>query len=685
MTQYLLNVLNKDLAWNIPKLAICMVFSLFFWGGQAIGERLLMPQYVGSEMCSSCHLDIQMEWAESHHALAWTLASPDTVSGNFDGDTFTHRGNTTRFLISDGQYVIETEDADGGQQRFQVVGVAGVEPLQQYIVETEPGRMQSFDVVWDTVEKRWFHLYPDQELSPLDGLHWSGPYKSWNARCAECHATGFEKDYDPINKQYHSQQAEIGVGCEACHGPAQAHVEWVKTGQPLDPAKWSGTNNIGLVINLNLDGYGANELRQYLAGTQQPLSRLDNTETQIQQCAGCHSRREPFEDGNPLPSTPFHDAYRLSTLRGGMYHPDGQILDEVYVYGSFLQSKMYANGVACSNCHDPHTAQLRLEGNALCSQCHSPAGNPKFPSLSIKEYDTPDHTFHAEGSRGAQCKSCHMIERTYMGVDGRRDHSFRIPRPDLSLQTQAPNACNDCHDDKTARWAADAVAGWFPDDSHRGPHFSQVIQAARLNPKAQSEALIELAEDAQFPAIVRATALDLLVPITNPNIAQQLEHLLSSPDPLVRVSALPIQRGATDNTVSTRIFELLDDPDRAVRIAAARQVLGMQTGRLPVQVNQSISAAMGEWQRSLFAKADFPEAQLVLAGIALTYRQMEVALRAFAETVEMDPQMTQAWIMIIRIHDALGDRQAALITAKTAVEKNPESIELNLMRADLEG
>ncbi|NIZ63044.1 hypothetical protein DL239_18930 [Sedimentitalea sp. CY04] len=666
-------------------MAIAVVFLISGLTAPAIADETNPPQYVGSDTCVSCHSDEVADWQGSHHALAWTKPTAETVAGGFDGRRFTHQGSTTRFLKDGGQYVIETEDAKGGKRRFEVTGVAGIEPLQQYIIETEPGRMQSFDVVWDVEEERWFHLYPDQTLTPDDGLHWSGSYKNWNARCAECHATGFEKNYDPKRDLYQSRQVETGVGCEACHGPAQAHVEWAQTDNRLDGTKWTGTNDIGLLINLPSDGSAEAELRGYLAGTQQRLSRLSNSETQIQQCVGCHSRREPFEGGNPLPGTPFHDAYRLSNLRAGLYHPDGQIEDEVYVYGSFLQSKMYANGVTCTDCHNPHTAEVKLEGNALCGQCHSLAGNPDFPTLALKEYDDPSHTFHVEGSKGAECKSCHMIERTYMGVDGRRDHSFRIPRPDLSLQTQAPNACNDCHSDQTPRWAADAVASWYPDSTKGGPHFSQILAAGRNDLRGQGEALVGLAEYDALPAIVRATALDMLVPLTNPALATRLEPLLSSPEPLIRVAAISIQRGAPETERSARIVGLLGDPVKAVRIAAARGFLGMRIAYMPEKMNHDLNTAMGEWQASLAAKADFPEAQLVLAGIGLTTRRMDVALNAFGEAVEMDPQLTQAWVMMVRIHDALGDRLAAIKTVREALERNPEDVQLNLMRADIGG
>ncbi|MGI9394740.1 MAG: cytochrome c3 family protein, partial [Boseongicola sp.] len=457
-----------------------------------------------------------------------------------------------------------------------------------------------------------------------------------------------------------STVTEIGVGCESCHGPAEAHLRLVEdSADPLFQS-WAGLSAQGFVVDLSLGG-----------------------DTLIDQCAGCHSRREPFEGGNPLPGTPFHDAYRLSTLREGLYHADGQILDEVYVYGSFLQSKMYENGVTCSNCHDPHSAELKAEGNAVCTQCHSPAGNPEFASLPLKSYDDPSHHHHESGSTGAQCKSCHMSERNFMVIDGRRDHSFRIPRPDLSLQTRSPNVCNDCHDEQSASWAASAVEQWYPDSDKRGPTFSQTFAAARNDLSDNIEGLVVIAEHTEFPAIVRATALEMLVSEANPQLATRLEPLLSDPDPLVRENAIGVQRGAPETERSARLVGLLADPVRSVRIAAVRNFLGMRIARMPDRMAQDLNTAMAEWQNSLLAKADFPETQLVLAGIGLTTRNMAAALQAFGEAVALDPQLTQAWVMMIRIHGALGDMDAALDTADQAIAANPDDVQLHLLKADL--
>ena len=641
------------MARRLTALAALLAFS----AGSGMAQAAAPPDYVGSAACAGCHEAVAAAWSGSHHALAWTLPGPETVVADFDGTSFTHDGMTARFRREGAHYHVEVTEKDGSKRDYRVHSVAGIEPLQQYLLETEPGRLQSFDVVWDTEQERWFHLYPDSDLPPDDGLHWTGPYKNWNARCAECHATGYEKNYDGDSRRYTSTQAEIGVGCEACHGPGSAHLDWV-AGKEIDPA------------------LGA-------AGFSLDLARA-GVEATIQQCAGCHSRREAHGDGNPLPGTPYHDAYTLATLRPGLYHADGQILDEVYVYGSFLQSKMYANGVSCMNCHDAHSAQLVADGNAVCVQCHSPAGNPLFPAAARGEYDNPRHHFHEPGSAGAQCVSCHMIERVYMGVDGRRDHSFRIPRPDLAAVTGGPDACTDCHQDQTPGWAAAAIDGWYPDSARRGPHYGEALARGRTDPRAGRDGLVELATDPAQPGIVRATALWLIAQAADPDTATQMAPLLEDPEPLVRAAALQIQRAAAPHEGVPRVLPLLSDPYRSVRIEAAKQMIAAPIARMPASVAERIAAAMGEWQDAMSNRLDFPETHLVLGGMAAAMRNIPAAESAFREAVHLDPQRTEAWAMLVRIAAATRGQEAARAVLAEALAASPKNETLLRLAEEVE-
>lgn len=617
-----------------------------------------VPNYVGSAACAACHEAESEAWTASHHELAWTLPSERHVLGDFDDASFEHAGILTRFTTKNGRYFIETDGPDGVSTKYQVMGVAGIAPLQQYLVETEPGRMQALDLAWDVDEERWYHLYPDAELPAGNGLHWTGPYKSWNARCAECHATGYDKNFTFQTQSYASRQAEIGVGCEACHGPGEAHLAWAQDGTDGALATWPDLSPSGFTLAFDEADPSA----------------------EIEICATCHSRREPLSDASPLPGTPFHDAYRLALLRPGLYHADGTIQDEVYVYGSFLQSRMHAAGVRCSDCHDPHGAETYASGNAVCTTCHAPLANPRFPTLRKALYDDPAHHFHEVGSAGAQCVNCHMIERTYMGIDPRRDHSFRVPRPDLSAETGAPNACNDCHQDQDAAWAAAAIAERFPDSDRRGAHVSQVIARGRLDAGAAARDLFAIAESTSQPSIVRATALSMLEAAGDPTYAERALPLLEDPDPLVREAAAGLQRLQPAESRGTALSPALQDSHRAVRIAAARAMVGTPQENDP-SLAAATAAAMGEWQDSLLAKTDFPETHAALGGIWLVMNNPSGAERAFREAVRLDPQMVSAWSILVRIRAALGDRAGAKRVLEQALLANPTDLYLLSMRS----
>ncbi|HEY3186987.1 MAG TPA: cytochrome c3 family protein, partial [Solirubrobacteraceae bacterium] len=365
-------------------------------------------------------------------------ATEASVRGDFDGTEFARDGVMSRFLRRDGKFVVQTDGADGKITDFPVAYTFGVAPLQQYLIEQPGGRLQGLTIAWDTERRRWFHLYPDEKTPPGDVLHWTGRYQGWNAMCASCHSTNLEKHYDARADRYATTWSEINVSCQSCHGPGERHAAAARPGGD------------GLV---------------------------DVKPREIEVCAPCHARRAELRAA-PVPGEPLYDDYLPALLTTDLYHADGQQLGEVYEYGSYRQSRMYQAGVRCTDCHDPHRLTLVADGNALCVRCHQGAPDTqRFPGLRAKSYDSPEHHFHAAGSPGALCVNCHMPARTYMVIDARRDHSIRIPRPDLTVKIGTPNACSGCHSDRTPAWATDAIARRYGPD--RAPHYGEALAAGR--------------------------------------------------------------------------------------------------------------------------------------------------------------------------------------------------------------
>jgi len=580
------------------------------------------------------------------------LPTPDNVLGDFNDAAFEHRGIRSRFFTRGNEYFIETDGPEGKLEQFRIKFTIGVEPLQQYLVELDKGRLQALDIAWNTEQKRWLHLYPDQKLKARDGLHWSGPYKNWNARCAECHQTNFKKNYSPKTASYQSKWSELTIGCEACHGAGSAHVQWAKDAKTFLTNKPAGVDEKGFTVSFP----------------------LNTSNDEIQLCARCHSRRSPMGADSPPAGEKFADHYKLALLREGLYHADGQINDEVYVYGSFLQSKMYAQGVRCSNCHEPHSGALVADGNAVCTQCHSPAGNAKFQSLKKITYDSPLHHHHKAGSEAARCVSCHMPAKTYMQVDPRRDHSFRVPRPDLSSKLGTPNACTSCHSNKTASWAASKIKVWFPDGRTGTPHYGEILFAGRNRPGPETaEKLIDLARDKGQPAIVRASALELLRRSMTPDLVSRITPLLKSDESLVREATLGLLDNAPPPVRTELAAPLLRDPVKAVRLEAARLMIGIPLDGLSGSDKAAARREISAYQRSLFARADFPETQMQIAGLAMVLRDFRTAQKAFRTALTMDPQLVDAWLTLARIQAATRQPDQVRETLEQAAQILPEN------------
>ena len=382
--------------------------------------------FVGRPVCAECHADVVERFAGSHHDRAMQVAEPETVLGDFDAASFDHYGVTSSFSRRGGSFVVNTDGPDGEMRDYEIAYTFGVEPLQQYLVRFPDGRVQALPLAWDSrpeVEggQRWFHLYPDEPIPHGDILHWTGIQQNWNHMCAACHSTRLEKGYRAEEDRFDTTWSEIDVSCEACHGPGSLHAANPESALPVRlvaAGRWEFASDARI------------------AERDRPLDSRQQVET----CGRCHARASRLSEAPPGAQS-LADTHRVALLDEGLYFADGRIDGEVYVYGSFLQSRMYARGVRCSDCHDPHSLAIDGAPDDACSRCHLPSA-----------FATRDHHRHQPGSHGASCVACHMPQRTYMVIDARRDHGFHIPRsePDAG----APNACAGCHANHTESWAA---------------------------------------------------------------------------------------------------------------------------------------------------------------------------------------------------------------------------------------
>lgn len=606
---------------------------------------LAQPMFVDNQQCLSCHETEAKQWQGSHHDQAMQVANETTVLGDFNDAEFTAAGVTSRFFRKDGKYFIHTQGADSKMADFEVKYTFGVDPLQQYLLALPKGQLQAFTLAWDINNKRWFDLHPDDDTPPGDPLHWASRAFTGNSSCIECHTTNMQLNFDVEQQQYNTHWDEVNVSCQSCHGPGSEHVAWA-----AQEDKAVQSTNKGLSVD-----YKAMDSKQF-----------------VDSCARCHSRRYAMSE-NDTHGNAYLDDFMPELLRQESYHADGQIKDEVYVYGSFVQSKMYHQGVSCNDCHNPHTLKLRQQGNGLCVSCHqAKPPTARFASLPAAEYDTEKHHFHPPNSAGAQCVNCHMPTTTYMQIDPRRDHSFSIPRPDLSAKYDTPDACTKCHADKSAQWAVEAMNTWYGKTWQHRPSITPLLTQARQGDAAALQPLVALLQDPEQAAIIRATALDLLPQYGQASFEASFKALQDE-SALVRVTALQALANAPLERIFKAVPPLLNDKVRAVRIEAANVLAAVPRQQFREKELQQLDKALAEYKSAQLALADHPEGHVNLGNLYARMGQAEPAQQAYETAIKMDASFMPAYSSLGQLFYALGQRQQAAETFLQAVRKNPKA------------
>jgi predicted CXXCH cytochrome family protein len=337
---------------------------------------------------------------------------------------------------------------------------------------------------------------------------------------------------------------------------------------------------------------------------------------------------------------------------------------------------MYQAGVRCTDCHEPHGARLRADGNALCTRCHQNAADTaRFPTLVAKDYDSRAHHFHEPGSPGAQCVSCHMPARTYMMIHSRRDHAIRIPRPDLTVAIGTPNACTGCHADRDARWAADAVTRWYGPSGNRARHYGEVIAAGRAGRPGAETALATLAGDTTQPAIVRASALDLLGRYGQSSVPASLIST-RDPDPAVRTAAVGNLEHVSAESRAPVVVPLLGDPVRSVRIEAVRVLSSVPVERLDAGQRRAYEAALAEYVAAQGASLDMPGSHLNLAVVLENQKKVPAAESEYRAALRLDPDFTPARLNLSRLLNGAGRNADAERVLRDGLARVPSQGEL---------
>lgn len=599
--------------------------SSVFLSGKIIPDS----HFLGDEKCKECHQDQFKKWEGSHHDKAMQIADSITILANFNNQKFTSQGVTSLFFKKGKDFYVNTEGPDGKNHDYKIVYTFGITPLQQYIVQFPDGHYQCLRTAWDSVKNKWFDLYPDFKVVHSEWLHWSRGGLNWNNMCADCHSTNVRKNYDEKTHSYNTEFAIINVNCEACHGSGKQHVTDVeKMGE------------------------------KYVAGSSFQMTSETQPKELVDQCARCHMRREQYSEFFNFEGTML-DHYYPQLLEERLYQADGQILDEVYVYGSFVQSKMYQNDVTCTDCHDAHSLKLKFDGNKLCAQCHVP-----------EKYDTPKHHFHQPNTESSKCINCHMPGRFYMGNDFRRDHSFRVPRPDLSVKYGTPNACSGCHKDKDDKWAAENFTKLFGEvDSI---HFSEKLAPGiTLQPNGH-EGLIDLMHDKNQPEIVRASATKVLSNYNAQNFVQQYIQLLNDESAMVRGASVDVLSEINSKDYISYFLPLLEDPKRSIRIKAFYGLGVLLENDVPIEYKESYGKVKKEFLTHLKTNADFVGGRMKKGNYYLKKGDIEKAIKSYESALSMDNINNQIRINLATLYYNSKQYKKAEDTFKEVIKQEPK-------------
>jgi len=619
-------------------------------------------EFVGAARCARCHASEYADWKSSQHSVAMQDAQPTTVLGRFDGTRLTQGALTSTFFRRGDRYFVNTEGADGRLRDFEIRYTFGVWPLQQYLVELEGGRVQPLSLAWDARPttlggQRWFSLDTVAQVTVADAPHWTGRALNWNHMCADCHSTGARKGYDAATDEFRTTRAEISVACEACHGPGSIHTS--RMGYPRWVRRIAWRDDGGLPARLT-ERVGVRWSVDSAAGLPR-RSTPRTTDREIDTCAQCHARRLHVAEGYTA-GAPLMDFYDPELLVAGLYYPDGQQMAEVFTYGSFLQSRMYAAGVTCADCHDPHTQRLRQSGNAVCTQCHRAA-----------KYDAVAHHFHATSTAGAQCASCHMPATTYMQIDPRHDHSMRVPRPDLSVTIGVPNACNRCHTDRDAQWAATQIRAR---GGRRAPGFQQFAGAFAADDREMAgapDSLAAVANDESHPTIVRATALARLGRYPGAAAFQAARRWSRDNNALVRRAALQVLETFPPADRAGFAIPLLDDSLRAVRLEAAWLVAPMADSLRTPAERRAFASAATEFVASARYNADRTLSRLTLGSFYALRGRLDSASAEYRAALRLDPRSVEAYLYLAEVLRVQGRQASAEQTIRDGLKELPNN------------
>ncbi|HXI28599.1 MAG TPA: multiheme c-type cytochrome [Vicinamibacterales bacterium] len=654
--------------------------------------------YVGSGACEKCHADEFTSWRRALHVQMTKPIAEARVEGDFSpGTRVEQNGRAYAMEAKDGRYTIAVAHDGRPAEKFQVDYTLGARRFQGYLSKLADGRIYVLPVFWHNETKRWLDW---KEIAPVPDHPTQDLRQIWNITCVNCHATNLAKNFNPTTRSYDTTWTEMGIGCEACHGPGAAHVA-VATEWARDPARAPTRPTL-------------EQLRIFAPPKASARQNFDA-------CGYCHGNKNNVFFGF-APGDRYED-YALPFLISepipdndpqGDFWPDGRPSrfnrpQALTLTGCFQRGQ--ATCTSCHQMHGPDTAHLlkvsvetadgarTRESDALCTQCHLEPGRTGQAGRSGLFAGSSDnwsaHTHHAPESQGSRCVECHMSDVNWRLFTRRRDHTFQPPVPELSARYGVPNACTTCHDDKSPEWAAATMDRWYGNGERRRAivAMSDTIYRAGTGDRSALPDIARLAADRSHGALIRASAAEFSGQLLSKARAEPADAAVvnaligaaNDPEPMVRATAVQSLGAVVDERTSAVIAAHLTDPARVVRVRAAEALLDRHIVGLDGAAGAALARAQDEWAESLRTFNDVARDQSTLGWLELSRGRIPAAVDALNAAIAIDAAIAQPHVYLGVIAARAGRYDDALKEFTTAKSLQPSYPNLDRLIEEARG
>jgi predicted CXXCH cytochrome family protein len=659
-------------------------------GPQPVRQSDIAGQFAGSGSCQGCHEQEHSQWARSLHLQMTRPADTAAVIGDFSNVSFTGNGRAYRTEERGGKRFISVSHGGRPFKTFEVNYTLGAKRFQGYLSRLPDGGLYVLPAFWHIAQKRWIDW---KEITPVpDGNH--DLRQIWNVTCFNCHATNLDARFDVASKTYNTSWSEMGLGCEACHGPGKPHIalmeEWKRTGKPSPKAP------IGIFAPRGAAPRQVFDMCAYCHGNKNNLFLGFTPGDRLEEYA------LPFLVSQPMPSDDPQ----------GDFWPDGRPSRFNRPQALTLSGCFMKGNVTCTNCHVAHGSRQEhslkvsiAESDRLCTQCHEP--------LSAAE-NVERHTRHPLKSQGSRCIECHMSDVNWRLLIRRRDHTFAAPVPEMTAKYGVPNGCTTCHEGRTPEWAMKTMDEWYGDRERRrrAMQVADTFYLAGNQDVASLPGLASLVLDRGRGMLVRASAAEFIgrvfavangqgddpastgraqtsvegaststprPQLDTPAIAAPLRRkvvnaligALADAEPAVRASALKSLAAIGDRAAAMAMIARLLDDVRLVRVHAAQGLLQMGIAQLPPPGDAPLQRAQEEWAQGLSAFPDMATNHTMRGWLeSQRGRQLEAG-RALDTALALDSKNVRAHLYRGIVYARRGELSEAIKHWQTARSLDP--------------